>query len=276
MADKLFRTYIAPQMGKGTFEDPYRSILHDFIDIYNGDWFNEIDNPKNFTSICTVCASQEAHDKIYNDRIENPDRIIYLTTLEPSKEDLETKVKEDYSSLAVDFKSKVEDVLVAQEIDKTTIAIDAKLEDVLSMIAINNFVNQRKIVSSSSSSSSSYSSSSSSYSSLSAETEPILHHFIFDPIKKIIVDKLFIIKIIAYDQNDKIFSFNEKAEINIIKEKSEIVEVIFKDGIFEGEISIFKEEKGVFISITVKEAYGESNTFDVSAGDGGIAGETGV
>jgi hypothetical protein len=61
------RFYLAPQQGTGTMIDPYRSILNDLIDITQGDWFDEIDNPARLISICCVHASQVSHDAIIVD-----------------------------------------------------------------------------------------------------------------------------------------------------------------------------------------------------------------
>ena len=56
--------YLAPQQGTGTFLDPYRSILNNLIDITQGDWFDEIDNPARHISICCVHTSDATHATI--------------------------------------------------------------------------------------------------------------------------------------------------------------------------------------------------------------------
>lgn len=63
----LVRFYLAPQQGTGTFQDPYRSILNSLINIQQGDWFDEIDNPARRISICCVHALQGSHDVIIAD-----------------------------------------------------------------------------------------------------------------------------------------------------------------------------------------------------------------
>ncbi len=63
----LGRFYLAPQQGTGTMMDPYCSILNDLINIQQGDWFDEIDNPARHISICCVHASQTSHDAILAD-----------------------------------------------------------------------------------------------------------------------------------------------------------------------------------------------------------------
>lgn len=63
----LTRFYVAPQQGDGSFLNPYRSILNDFINIHQGDWFDEIDNPARHISICCVHALQTSHDAILAD-----------------------------------------------------------------------------------------------------------------------------------------------------------------------------------------------------------------
>ncbi len=63
----LIRFYLSPQQGTGTMMDPYRSILNDLINIQQGDWFDEIDNPARRISICCVHGSQASHDAILTD-----------------------------------------------------------------------------------------------------------------------------------------------------------------------------------------------------------------
>lgn len=61
------RFYLAPQQGTGTFQDPFRSILNDLIDVQAGDSFQEIDNPARRISICCVRASDATHAVISAD-----------------------------------------------------------------------------------------------------------------------------------------------------------------------------------------------------------------
>uniref|UniRef100_A0A6M3JU11 Uncharacterized protein n=1 Tax=viral metagenome TaxID=1070528 RepID=A0A6M3JU11_9ZZZZ len=61
------RFYIAPQKGIGTEENPYRSILNDFINIHVGEWFDEIDHPARHISICCVHAGDTVHANILID-----------------------------------------------------------------------------------------------------------------------------------------------------------------------------------------------------------------
>jgi hypothetical protein len=63
----LTRFYVAPQQGDGSLSNPYRSILNDLININQGDWFDEIDNPARHISICCVHALQTSHDAILAD-----------------------------------------------------------------------------------------------------------------------------------------------------------------------------------------------------------------
>jgi hypothetical protein len=63
----LTRFYVAPQQGDGSYFNPYRSILNDLINIQQGDWFDEIDNPARHISICCVHALQTSHDAILAD-----------------------------------------------------------------------------------------------------------------------------------------------------------------------------------------------------------------
>jgi hypothetical protein len=61
------KLYLAPQSGTGAEEDPIRSILNDLIDINQGDWFDEIDNPARKISLCSVHASVQTHAIIQAD-----------------------------------------------------------------------------------------------------------------------------------------------------------------------------------------------------------------
>jgi len=61
------RFYVAPQIGDGTFQNPYRSILNDLVDVESGDWFDEIDHPARRISICCVHASDATHAVILAD-----------------------------------------------------------------------------------------------------------------------------------------------------------------------------------------------------------------
>jgi gas vesicle protein len=75
------RFYIAPQQGDGTFLDPFRSILNDFIDIAKGEWFDEIDHPARRISICCVHALDETHGNIGKDG-----KVIIVSPLTDEKE----------------------------------------------------------------------------------------------------------------------------------------------------------------------------------------------
>jgi hypothetical protein len=67
--------YRAPQIGSGTIEDPFRSILNELIDTSAGEWFDEIDHEsvkdaaevRRLESVCCVRAAQKTHDRIRRD-----------------------------------------------------------------------------------------------------------------------------------------------------------------------------------------------------------------
>lgn len=63
----LIRVYLAPQLGNGSFQDPYRSLLNEFVSVPDGETFDEIDNPARRYSICVVYAKQDTHDVIAAD-----------------------------------------------------------------------------------------------------------------------------------------------------------------------------------------------------------------
>lgn len=58
------RFYLAPQQGDGTENNPFRSILNDLINVQQGDWFDEIDNPARHISLCCAHGPQAMHDTI--------------------------------------------------------------------------------------------------------------------------------------------------------------------------------------------------------------------
>lgn len=63
----LVRFYIAPQIGTGTMEDPFRSLINNYVNVSEGEWFDEIDNPARRISLVCVHAIQATHDTIAAD-----------------------------------------------------------------------------------------------------------------------------------------------------------------------------------------------------------------
>jgi hypothetical protein len=51
------RIYLAPQIGSGTWKDPYRSLLNQFVNIQAGEEFDEVINDARRESLCVVDAS---------------------------------------------------------------------------------------------------------------------------------------------------------------------------------------------------------------------------
>ena len=68
--------YLAPQIGTGTYLDPYRSLLNNIINIPAGEWFDEIDHPVRRLSVCCVHASDSTHATI----VANP-QVIPLSSV---------------------------------------------------------------------------------------------------------------------------------------------------------------------------------------------------
>ncbi len=138
------RIYIAPQIGSGTFQDPYRSLLNNFIDVSQGDWFDEIDNPATRHSICTVHASQATHDKIYADRLTNPGRIVYLSTLAPDDATKCVVLQSTWLSFPLVFRKAAAAMLMkAANITDTDLSNAVTLKDVLRGLIHRNFTQQR-------------------------------------------------------------------------------------------------------------------------------------
>jgi len=99
------RFYLAPQQGTGTEIDPYRSILNDLIDVHQGDWFDEIDNPARHISICCVHALDASHTAILGNT-----QVIPVSPLFASEADIPTGLETILNSIPgiATIKSKLE------------------------------------------------------------------------------------------------------------------------------------------------------------------------
>jgi hypothetical protein len=126
------RIYVAPQIGSGTREDPYRSIIRNFIDVTQGDRYDEIDNPRTRTSVCTVYARQEVHDALYADREANPGRIVYLLPLSDTDDDKRANLAVPWTSIPEQFRERVTSILAAAGCGE--VPEGATLQDVLRML----------------------------------------------------------------------------------------------------------------------------------------------
>lgn len=109
----MIRIYRAKQIGTGIYTDPYRSVLHDFIDINQGDSFTEIDLPSGRRSICILDARQEVHDAIVLYEKANPGTVNYLSTLHADMAGLRTQYTQDWAGLPLAFRTKAETLLGA-------------------------------------------------------------------------------------------------------------------------------------------------------------------
>jgi len=107
----MIRVYRAKQIGTGTHEDPYRSILHNFIDIARGDNFQEIDMPSKRFSICLLDAPKSAHDAIVAYEAANPGTVNYLSSLHADMVGLRTQYSQPWADLPLAFRTKAENIL---------------------------------------------------------------------------------------------------------------------------------------------------------------------
>lgn len=96
------RFYVAPQQGDGTGLNPYRSILNDMIDIKQGEWFDEIDNPAKHISICCVHALDATHTKIVSDP-----KVVPVGNMFEEKDGTLDKLISDVTSLNTKLSGKV-------------------------------------------------------------------------------------------------------------------------------------------------------------------------
>jgi hypothetical protein len=60
----MLRLYLAPQIGSGTRQNPFRSLLNNLIDTAAGDRFSEMDNPARHISLCCLDASSATHTAV--------------------------------------------------------------------------------------------------------------------------------------------------------------------------------------------------------------------
>ena len=108
----MVRVYRTRQIGTGTQIDPYRSILHDFIDVSKGDTFEEIDLPGKY-SICILSARKAVHDAIVAYEALNPNTANYLSSLHTNMTGLRTQYAQTWADLPLAFRIKAEKLLGA-------------------------------------------------------------------------------------------------------------------------------------------------------------------
>ena len=137
----MIRVYRAKQIGTGAYTDPYRSILHDFIDINQGDSFTEIDLPSGRRSICVLDARQSVHDAIVAYEALNPGSVNYLSTLHADMKGLRTQYEQNWSSLPLAFRTKAENLLGVDGLVDFT----GTIKDILKRILIKYSQNQKEL-----------------------------------------------------------------------------------------------------------------------------------
>lgn len=136
----MIRVYRAPQIGTGTWDDPFRSILHDFIDPDKGDSFTEIDNPVKKVSICVLNARQSVHDAIFAYRQANPGQIIYLSDLLSDRLAYKGQLEQRISSFPLSFRSVLTIAITADGG-----MIDGTLRAVIKSIILKYFEAQKSV-----------------------------------------------------------------------------------------------------------------------------------
>lgn len=134
----MFGIYYAPQIGTGTEEDPFRSLLNDFIDVQVGEWFDEIDNPARRFSICVVSASQTTHNSIGADIRCT----LLIPTLAGNQEDLRTLLNTSFSSFSVGWRNAAQAKLEELGVSTTWITGTNTLRDVIRYILRTHFFAQ--------------------------------------------------------------------------------------------------------------------------------------
>lgn len=136
--DETVRIYIAPQIGTGAFHDPYRSKLNEYINVENGESFDEIDNPARRHSLCFVIAKPATHAAIAADA-----EIIAVTPNEVTKENVHAILDTPLSSLNQTFKQSVSDALEAKGVSFAWAGGENTIRDVLRYLLRVHFFAQR-------------------------------------------------------------------------------------------------------------------------------------
>lgn len=136
--DLNMKVYIAPQIGSGTFLDPYRSKLNDYIDIHAGETFDEIDNPARRYSICIVTAQPSTFAVIDAD----PD-IVALTPNDVPPAQLAARLDDLVSTLPIAFRDNVRNELEARGISFAWVGASNTIRDVIRYLLRVHFFCQR-------------------------------------------------------------------------------------------------------------------------------------
>lgn len=121
--------YLAPQIGSGTYSDPYRSMLNDLINIISGDWFDEIDHPIRRVSICCVHASDATHSAIALNS-----QVVRLSSLMPDNLDFASKMDMAATSLPTDMQTAIVTALEAKGINTAWMSAATTLRELVAML----------------------------------------------------------------------------------------------------------------------------------------------
>ena len=133
----MFRIYIAPQIGTGTKQDPIRSIINNFIDIRNGEWFDEYDFPARKYSMIFVFASQATHTLIGNDS-----QVVIMSGQYENKSELKTGLNVLVGDLPPAMKSNVLAKLEAGGVNAGWISNSNTLKQVIRYILLHFTLSQ--------------------------------------------------------------------------------------------------------------------------------------
>lgn len=135
--DNTVKIYIAPQIGNGTFEDPFRSLINNYIDVSAGEGFTEIDNPARRYSICAVTAQPITHAAITADP-----SVISLTPIDVTAAELAAQLDQLVSSLPLSFRNNVQAALEAHGISFAWVGATNTVRDVFRYLLRVHFFSQ--------------------------------------------------------------------------------------------------------------------------------------
>ena len=99
----MIRLYISSRIGAGIMFDPYRSKIHNFVDVSTGEWFDEYRHSARDISICFVEAEAATHTDINND----PD-IYRISELYDDVDDFRDGLSRQMSTIPVGIRTEME------------------------------------------------------------------------------------------------------------------------------------------------------------------------
>ena len=121
-----YRVYLAPLIGTGTKQDPFRSLLNSYIDPSAGDWFTDYSNVFRKFSLVFCFASASAHAAIVSDQ-----EVVAISPLCADTTDLRLWLNTSYADIGQPAEDKINQKLESFSIPADWIGPQHALRDVL-------------------------------------------------------------------------------------------------------------------------------------------------